>query len=101
MTPRHHRRGVIFILGQTFRFALASGIALCVSNPIYRGPEVKKLIKLKDVLACVPVSRSQLYAMISEGKFPAQVHLGGSAAFWVESEVTDWIQAHIDERIAA
>jgi prophage regulatory protein len=57
---------------------------------------VKKLIKLKDVLGAVPVSRSQLYAMIAEGKFPRQVHLGGSAAFWVEEEVSAWIQAHID-----
>lgn len=63
--------------------------------------EVKKLLKLKDVLAPVPMSRSQLYAMISEGKFPGQVHLGGSAAYWVEEEVTNWIQAHIDARKAA
>src|SRR5215469_13324185 len=41
-----------------------------------------KFIKLKEVLAHVPFSRSQLYAMIAEGKFPKQIHLGGSAAFW-------------------
>ena len=62
---------------------------------------MKDLIKLKTVLAAVPMSRSQLYAMIAEGKFPAQIHLGGSAAYWVEEEVAAWIQAHIDARKAA
>jgi prophage regulatory protein len=57
---------------------------------------VKKLIKIKDVLACVPVSRAQIYAMIAEGKFPRQVKLGGFGAFWVEEEVEAWIQSHID-----
>ena len=60
------------------------------------------LIRLKDVLARIPVSRSQLYAMIAEGKFPRQMHLGGSASFWVEAEVEEWIMEHIAaERAAA
>jgi prophage regulatory protein len=60
------------------------------------------LIRLKDVLARIPVSRSQLYAMVAEGKFPSQIHLGGSASFWVEAEVEEWIREHIAaERAAA
>jgi prophage regulatory protein len=57
---------------------------------------VKKFIKIKEVLAHVPVSRAQLYAMIAAGKFPKQIHLGGSAAFWIEEEVEAWIQKHIE-----
>jgi prophage regulatory protein len=57
---------------------------------------VRKFIKIKDILAHVPVSRAQLYIMIAEGKFPKQVKLGGYGAFWVEEEVEAWIQAHID-----
>lgn len=59
---------------------------------------MRKLIKIKDVLAHVPVSRTQLYAMIAEGKFPRQVKLGGTGAFWAEDEVSDWIEQHISNR---
>ena len=59
---------------------------------------MRKLIKIKDVLAHVPVSRAQLYVMMAEGKFPKQVKLGGYGAFWVEEEIDVWIQAHIDAR---
>lgn len=58
--------------------------------------EPKNLIKIEAVLKRIPVSRSQIYSLIAEGKFPAPVHLGGRASFWVESEIDAWIQGHID-----
>jgi predicted DNA-binding transcriptional regulator AlpA len=41
--------------------------------------------------------------MIASGNFPKPVHVGGGqAAFWVESEIDEWIQLQIDaERRAA
>jgi prophage regulatory protein len=57
---------------------------------------MRKLLKIRDVLERVPVSRAHIYNLIAEDKFPRQVHLGGTGAFWVESEVEAWIQAHID-----
>jgi prophage regulatory protein len=63
----------------------------------------KRLLKIEGVLERVPFSRSQLYNMISAGKFPKQIHPGGGqGAFWVESEIDEWIQSQIDaERRAA
>jgi predicted DNA-binding transcriptional regulator AlpA len=63
----------------------------------------KRLLRIEHVLERVPVSRSQLYNMIAARKFPKQVHAGGGqAAFWVESEIDEWIQSQIDaERRAA
>jgi len=55
-----------------------------------------KLLKLKDVLERIPVSRTHIYNLIAAGKFPHQVKLGGFGAFWVEAEVEAWIQGHID-----
>jgi len=62
---------------------------------------VKKLLKIKDVLSYVPVSRSQLYAMIAAGRFPKPIHLGGSGSFWVEDEITMWLDAEISANRAA
>ena len=62
---------------------------------------MKKLLKIKDVLSHVPVSRSQLYAMIAAGRFPKPIHLGGSGSFWVLEEVESWLDARIAENRAA
>jgi predicted DNA-binding transcriptional regulator AlpA len=61
------------------------------------------LIRIKDVLDRIHISRSQLYNMIAAGELPKQLHVGGGqAAFWVESEIDGWIQGQIDaERRAA
>lgn len=59
---------------------------------------MKKLIKLKEVLRSVPVSRATLYVMIKGRRFPQQIHLGGSGAFWVADEVDEWIQDQIDRQ---
>jgi prophage regulatory protein len=66
-------------------------------------PPVKRLLRIGGVLERYPVSRSQLYNMIASGNFPKPVHVGGGqAAFWVESEIDEWIQLQIDaERRAA
>ena len=57
--------------------------------------ELKKMIKITDVLAHIPYSRTQLYEFIATGKFPKPVHLVGRASFWVEAEVIEWLDAHI------
>lgn len=57
---------------------------------------MRRLLKIKDVLHRIPVSRAHIYNLIRDGKFPRQVHLGGTGAFWVEADVEAWIQAHIE-----
>jgi len=62
---------------------------------------MKKLIKIADVLERIPVSRSQLFAMIAAGKFFKPVHLGGGGSFWPEHEVDAWIDAQVQTERAA
>jgi prophage regulatory protein len=63
---------------------------------------IKKLIRIADILDRIPYSRMQIYDFIAAGKFPRPVHLGGRAAFWIEDEISEWLQGHIDaERKAA
>jgi len=64
---------------------------------------VKRLLRIESVLERIPVSRSQLYNLITAGNVPKPVHIGGGqTAFWVESEIDECIQAVIDaERRAA
>ena len=56
----------------------------------------KTLLRLPQVQAIVPYSRSTIYAKVASGEFPAPVKLGPRASAWVESEIL----AYAEERIA-
>src|ERR1700744_4256350 len=47
-------------------------------------------LRLPDVKVVTGLSKSSLYALIQEKKFPASVRLGARAVGWVRSEVKQW-----------
>jgi prophage regulatory protein len=47
-------------------------------------------LRLPDVKAITGLSKSSLYALIRENRFPAPVRLGARAVAWVRSEVKQW-----------
>lgn len=55
------------------------------------------ILRLSDVIARTKISRSTIYAKISEGTFPKQILLGARAVGWVESEISEWIDKQIQE----
>ena len=59
--------------------------------------EDSKIIRLPAVKSKTGWSRSSIYSLMAQGKFPAPVSLGSRAVGWVEKEVDQWIA----DRIAA
>lgn len=55
------------------------------------------LLRRKDVQARTGLSRSAIYALMSEGKFPKQISLTNRTVVWTSSSIDKWIA----ERIAA
>lgn len=55
------------------------------------------LLRRKQIEACTGLSRSTIYALMSEGKFPKPIPLTGRTVAWTQSSVDKWIA----ERIAA
>ena len=53
------------------------------------------ILRLPDVKARTGLSRSTIYLRVSEGTFPKPISLGRRAVGWVESEITDWLNAQI------
>lgn len=47
--------------------------------------------RLRDVMRIAALSRSTIYRRISEGRFPAPVHLGGRASAWPSADLQAWI----------
>ncbi|CAG2087955.1 helix-turn-helix transcriptional regulator [Xanthomonas arboricola] len=60
----------------------------------------QRLLRLKDVMNQVSLSKFTIYAMIRRKEFPAPIHLG-STSTWVEAEIQNWITAKIADRSAA
>ena len=50
---------------------------------------IKRILRFKDVQKLIPFSRSYIYNLISQGRFPAQIKLieGGRGAGWWEHEI--------------
>ena len=59
-----------------------------------------KLIRVKQVMNMTGLSRSYIYALAEQGRFPASVPLvpDGASRAWVESEIQDFINQRIAER---
>lgn len=58
----------------------------------------ERLIRIATVMEVTGLSRSRIYQLISEDKFPVNVSLGGRSVAWVESEVQLWIKSVIGRR---
>ncbi|RKJ89771.1 AlpA family transcriptional regulator [Aeromonas veronii] len=57
-----------------------------------------RLLRIKDVVSKVGLSKPTIYLKIREGDFPRQVFLGPKTVAWVESEINEWLSAKMAER---
>lgn len=54
-----------------------------------------KLLRLPQVKTITGLSKSTIYARISEGTFPKQIPLGPRLVVWVESDIQNWISEQV------
>ncbi len=55
------------------------------------GAAMPRLLTLRDVTAATALSRSAVYALMAESRFPKPIRVGNRAVRWVEQEVRDFI----------
>ena len=62
----------------------------------------KRILRFKDVQKIIPLSRSHIYSLISNGRFPAPVKIvaGGRGAGWWEHEIQEYIHQRYTEHVA-
>ncbi len=58
----------------------------------------KRLARLPNVRAAVGLSRSEIYRLISLGRFPKPVPLGARAVAWDWDEIQAWVRTRIEAR---
>ena len=57
-----------------------------------------RLIGLKEVTARTTLSKTSIYELMKDNRFPKQVKLGSRSVAWVESEVDDFVLSAINSR---
>lgn len=56
-----------------------------------------RFLRIRQVLALVPVSRPTIYRMMERGEFPKALRIG-SSSLWVESEINKWMNDKVADR---
>ena len=56
------------------------------------------IIKLEKVKGLTALSRTTIYRLIADGKFPKQIKLSERSSGWVEQEVMDYLDECIEKR---
>ena len=55
----------------------------------------QKLLRLPQVKQTTGLSKSTIYARISEGTFPKQIPIGPRLVVWLESDIQNWIAEQV------
>ena len=53
----------------------------------------QELLKLKEVLKIVPVSKTTWYLGVKEGRYPQPVKIGLKAVAWRKQDIDDYINS--------
>ena len=58
--------------------------------------QTNRLLRLKQVVLKVGLSRSQIYKLIAKGSFPQQTKIGPKIPVWPEHSIDQWIFRQIE-----
>jgi prophage regulatory protein len=68
-------------------------------NTLQPTPEHLQLLKLRQVMKLTCLARSTVYKYCADNSFPKPVKLGERSVAWVESEVREWIEQKMFQRV--
>ena len=54
------------------------------------------ILRLPAVKARIGLSRSTIYQLVAQRRFPRQIALGSRSVGWLESEINEWLAAQVD-----
>ena len=54
---------------------------------------IDRILRRPEVERVTGLSRTSIYALIAQGRFPRPVKLGRQAVGWRESEIAAWIES--------
>ncbi|UUE37829.1 AlpA family transcriptional regulator [Pectobacterium aroidearum] len=58
-----------------------------------------QLLRLKQAEVKTGLKRSQIYLYMKEGAFPSSIKIGPASVAWLESEIDEWINFKLSNRL--
>lgn len=55
----------------------------------------QSILRMREILRELSISRSTFYVLVKSGKFPQPINLSGRAVGWLSTDVDDFIKARI------
>ena len=71
-----------------------STVLSCGSNDKQQGA-VMRLIRIKEVIERTGMSRTTIYRLRQQNRFPEAIVLTGTMVAWLEADILAWIQARL------
>ena len=56
---------------------------------------MNKFLRLRDVINTTGLSRSSIYLLMRDDKFPRSILLGARSVGWTQSSIDQWIEGRI------
>ena len=56
---------------------------------------MNKVLRLRDVINTTGLSRSSIYLLMRDDKFPRNILLGARSVGWTQSSIDQWIEGRI------
>ncbi|QQQ15648.1 MULTISPECIES: helix-turn-helix transcriptional regulator [Aeromonas] len=60
-----------------------------------------RFIRVREAVARTGLSKSSIYDLMAQGRFPQTIRLGGRTVAFIESEVDAWMAQRVAARNAA
>jgi prophage regulatory protein len=76
---------------------LAKAAESAAPEPAITPAVPERLVREKEVLTRVPLSRTTLWRRVRAGSFPAPRIIGKHSKAWLESQIADWLEAQPDK----
>lgn len=70
-------------------------------DQVINSQHYQRLIRIREAIQKTGLSKSSIYDLMAQGRFPQTVRLGGRSVAFVESEVDAWIAERIAARCVA
>ncbi|MDF4742593.1 AlpA family phage regulatory protein [Vibrio parahaemolyticus] len=58
-----------------------------------------KLICLLNVMKLTCLSKTSIYELMQDGRFPKNIKIGSRTSRWIESEVVEWVEIRKLEKL--
>jgi prophage regulatory protein len=68
------------------------------TNQTTREINMKRLLRMKEILQITAIGRSTLYLYMSQNRFPKSIKIGYRSVAWREEDIQEWMERCVADK---